>query len=378
MPVYYAIGDALVNDEELIEARATGKLKTFAADLKAKGQAAAVEFSTGKATGANLNLAAAPGVGGTTAFTPIGMGKPLAVEVRHLYTGLHPEPGVFRDRPKDMMLSSAVKAPTVTAPAPRAINLLREGVNHNSDISTVAATEPGTPLVYYVPALTEPAQVVTLEMIFDMFPQDLFTMAGRALTQAAGIPIFAPASGYLMAAGMIINIIGRIGEKLFDGRVALRVTDQLAFDRPGSEIPRADFRLLVMENFDPRILQTHAVRGGKLVNTSTGAPYAGDHPYAVVSLDGAEKKAYEAFRPTAVSAVLLERFYHVGGQGQPLDPLVDALKVYNDLQFYQRAKDAKGRRDAITDTNSDAYKKADADFQALRKNVLTQEFKDLS
>lgn len=377
MPVYYAVGDALVTQEELIEKRVTGDLGQFVDSLAKVDAHAEIEFSTGRATRNNLVLELpAAEEGGTAEFKPIGMGKPLTIEIRHLYTGHFPKKTLF-DKTKDMLFTSAMKGLAVSAAAPRAINQVREGVGKHSNISTVAATEQGTPLVHYTPALTEPGQIVTFEMIFDEFPKDLFDMTSAAFTQAAGIPIFASASAHILAAGMVVNLAGRIGESLFDGHVAFRATDLLAFDRPGEEIPQADFRLVVMDNFDRSILNKYSLRGGRLVD-SAGVEYRGDHPYMVISLDGRAVKAYENFSPTAASAALLERFFHIGeGKEQPLDPLIDALKLYNDLKFYERAKDAKARRDATADKNSKEYQKADAEYKALLANVLNKEFKDL-
>lgn len=377
MPVYYAVGDALVTGEELIEKRVTGDLNDFLDGVARADPHAEITFSTGRATPASLTVELAAAEEGEVAgFEPIGLGKPLTIEIRHLYTGRHPRKTFF-DKSKDMLFTSAMKGLADSAAAARAVNQVREGVTANTPIATVAATEQGTPLVYYTPALTEPGQIVTFEMIFDEFPKELFEMTGSAFKQAAGIPIFASASAYMLAAGMVVNLAGRIGENLFDGHVAFRATDLLAFDRPGAEIPQADFRLVVMDDFDRSILQKYSLKGGRLVDGS-GMEYRGDHPYVVISLDGRKVDAYENFSPTAASAALLDRFFHIGeGKEQPLDPLIDALKLYNDLKFYERAKEAKARRDAITDTSSAAYKKAEAEYQALLANVLTDEFKPL-
>ena len=65
----------------------------------------------------------------------------------------------------------------------------------------------------------------------------------------------------------------------------------------------------------------------------------------VISLDGRENVDYEAFTPTAASAILLDRFLGLNdGQEKPLGPLLDALKLYNDLKFREKADELEKER----------------------------------
>jgi hypothetical protein len=109
------------------------------------------------------------------------MNKPLTIMVRHIYTGNYPK-GHFLDKEKDMMLTSAMKGLVTYDAAPRAVYLLRKNVKAETNIRTVAATEKGTPLICYSPALTKPASVLTLELIFDQFPQEIFIALSTAMT----------------------------------------------------------------------------------------------------------------------------------------------------------------------------------------------------
>ena len=89
-------------------------------------------------------------------FEPIGIGRPLIVEVRRVYTGSHPAPGWFSES-KDMLVTSAMKSIATFNAAPRAVNFLKKGVERKTTLTQVAATSDGTPLVYYSFAMTRPA-----------------------------------------------------------------------------------------------------------------------------------------------------------------------------------------------------------------------------
>src|SRR4051812_33936040 len=86
---------------------------------------------------------------------PIGAGKPLSIIIRHVYTGRFPKGAVFGGSRRDLLLTSAVRDVLTTFnAAPRAINILKRRIPHRSDIKGVDATENGTPLVFYTPAVT--------------------------------------------------------------------------------------------------------------------------------------------------------------------------------------------------------------------------------
>ena len=93
MAIYNVLGSAIVDQDELYDnARELANLKDAVHEGAQDDGAAAVELSTGSATPKNLitsyNTAA---TGERVPFEPVGIGKPLTVEVRHVYTGRYPE-----------------------------------------------------------------------------------------------------------------------------------------------------------------------------------------------------------------------------------------------------------------------------------------------
>lgn len=366
MAIYYSLGNALVTREELFDKKED--LKKFSNKLSLK-KAASIKFSTGKISEADVPKKSFA----STGFVMVGMNKPLTVELRHLYTGEHPRKG-FLGKKKDMLVSSALKGFVSYDAAPKAINYLKQNIKPNSNLRS-AATEQGTPLMFYSPAVTQPSTLLSLEVIFDAFPQEMFNKVSSAFSTAASIPVFTSANFYLLAAGMITKLLGKAGESIYDGDVAFRFDDELSFERPGTEVPVADFRLLTLGNFDQNLLTSHSLGKNGVLVDKNNQPYAGPHPYATISLDGREVKEYEKFVPTAISAALLERFYNVKeGKEQSLDILMEALSLYNDVKYRSEA-DKLEKSMSKVDKNSQEYKKLKEKYDALIKNIGNEELK---
>jgi hypothetical protein len=374
MAMLYAVGDALVSHEELSERR--DSVRDFSVAI-ADGGVATLELSTGEATHANV-ITRGDGASGApepNPFTPVGLGKPLAIEIRYVYTGEYPHRVLF-DRTKDLLVTSAVKGLVSYDAAPRAVNFLRKDVGRNAEFATPEATEQGTPLVFYVPALTQSGTVATFEMVFDDFPRPVFDQISGAFTSAAAIPLFASKSALLLGAGSLIKLAGKAGEALFDAHPEFRASESVVFQRPGGLDSVADFRVITRSAAEAGDLAGYRVdTSGQLVHKTDNTPYNGDHPYMVISLDGREVKEYESFTPTAASAALLDRFFGIGeGRAQPADMLIDALKLYNDWKYRNRADVLQGELKKL-DPGSDAFTKKKAEYDALVKNILSDVMK---
>ncbi|MFN2201599.1 MAG: hypothetical protein ACK2UO_10345 [Caldilineaceae bacterium] len=359
MAIYRAYGNQLVDNQSAMEMGFSGQLQSF--ETTASTTETAFEFA-----------------GEPVPFEPIGLGRPLTVEIRHVYTGNFPRSVLgFND---GMLVSSAVKSIATFDAAPRAVNFLRAKSKSHTNMRNPAATEEGTPLVFYSPALTETSSLITFELTFDEFPKPLVDGIASAFKSAAGIPVFAPYSAYMVAAGTIVGLIGRLGEKLVDGRPAFTVTEPLGYLRPGDNAPQEGFHLLAQDNFDIAAsgCEFDATQG-QLVDKETRQPYDGPHPYVVISLDGRKNDQYADFLPTAASAALLGQFFHVGeNQEQSLDILINSLKLYNDLGFRKRAdRLADSVAQTLEDKGEDSeeYKKVKAQYDAFVANILNDELK---
>jgi ABC-type dipeptide/oligopeptide/nickel transport system permease subunit len=113
--IYYAHGDALISSEDLQDDPSlVEKLSSFYKDLDSGRQPAPLAFESGELTPANaltsFDVAAAGDPPDPIAFTPIGLGKPLTVMIREVYTGKFPKGGFLGGGGKDMPIELAAAA----------------------------------------------------------------------------------------------------------------------------------------------------------------------------------------------------------------------------------------------------------------------------
>lgn len=327
----------------------------------------------GMAAGARaLSSPSAAAAGG---FSGISTGKPLCIEIRHVYTGREPRSDWAGWGDKDLLVTSSLKSITDYAAAVRAVNQLRVNVPQRSHIKRPAATEPGTPLVYYSPAVTVSSMAVTIELFFDNFPDDVVTAAGEMMKSAAGIPIFATASVFLAGASIVAGIVARLGKALFDGTPVFRETEEIIFFSPGQDPSEAGLVLLMADQYLSGLDEGYTIgKDGILVDRASGNRYKGDAPYVVLAIDGTPRPDLESFQATKISAELLDRFASVKGAASAgMDALLAGSQAFNDLSFRRRADALRERLKG--DPTSEDYQAAKAQWDAFVKNIRNAELK---
>jgi len=365
MPAYYAVGKSIVKEKDYLEVLGSGAFTRLSAQVR-NNPSLTIDIG-GQAVSAREVLRPTDTDG--TPFEPIETGKPLTVEIRWVYTGNKPGKAG-----KDMIITSAFKSLATFNEAPRAVNLIRRRMRAQSDVKW-AATDKGTPLSFYTPAMIEPTMFATFELAFDSFPDEIIDKIGDAIAKTAGIPLFAAQSIYFIAAGSLLKLASKAGHLLFDGKDVYKFSKEIAFAHPGSVPVRAGWMMLTQETIEDDFLNDLQFgRGGQLLK-SDGKPYDGEFPYVVISLDGREVEAYKQFTPTAASAVLLDKFFGVqDGQIGAIDSVLDGLKLYSDYQFRLRAEKAqKELKDMKPDDPK--YDKKQKELEALKANILTDAMK---
>lgn len=360
MTVFRIWNDEVLTKDEFLD-RALSK--DGAARLDAAGKELRDKVLATKA----LESEGGPGV---TQFVPIGLGRPLTILIRDVYTGAHPRRSMLGGaRPKPMAVMTALKDYAAYAPASRAVNFLERNISQYKHIKAPAATSAGTNIVAYSPAVLSDQMHYSIEMAFDTFPEGLFATVASAFEEAAGIPLLLPAAQYLLGAGGLIKIAAEWADGLLDGRAAFTATDSLDFNVPGVAPPAADFRVLGTE--EHRGLKYDTEMG--LVN-SAGEAYRGDAPYFVVSLDGAERKELEKFAPTLAAAEQLKQFLAMkDGAEASVEAVLSGLKLWNDLNYRKEAEKLQGQIAAEKNEKrkADLAKRLDA----LNANILSEELK---
>lgn len=336
--------------------------------------------------GVNLPLAGLPSDGsergplppGAVGFESIGIGRPLTISIREVYTGQYPVWNLFGGK-KDMLVTSAIKSIATYEAKPLALNFLTKKVSSQTRMERPQASREGTPIVFYSPALTERSLTLDLTIVFDQFPADLFEGVANAFESAAKIPVFFTSGSYLIAAGAIARLAGQLGEWFLDGQPSFEASEAINIDWAGTVPAAPGFALITardLDRHDPTFRDRHRIVNGTLVNSASGARYAGDIPYIIISLDGREDPGLASFLPTAASAAMLSRFFGIkDGQSKPLDYLVDAIKVYSDFHFRQEA-DRIDRELAGLDATTDEGKKQQKELLAKRQTFVKNIGKD--
>lgn len=122
----FVIGAKLVSSEELEEKAALGEIDQFR-EAKQRGKRAELRLFSGAVSAEEL--ATAPG---KPAFAPIGIGKPLTIEILTVYTG--DAPGRFLGfllGDPSMLVTSGARSGQSGKAAPRAINQLVSAIQDN-------------------------------------------------------------------------------------------------------------------------------------------------------------------------------------------------------------------------------------------------------
>ncbi|MEO8403491.1 MAG: hypothetical protein ABI480_02810 [Chitinophagaceae bacterium] len=107
-----------------------------------------------------------------------------------------------------------------------------------------------------------------------------------------------------------------------------------------------------------------------------GQVYNGNAPYLIVNIDGAEKTSLESFSPTLASNSILKSFYGGSDKTEEVSKvLLDAVTLYNDLAYKNKADKQKTKLDNIKDKTGDDFKSAEALYNAYLANIQNNVFK---
>ena len=225
MAVGYFYGNTMVNLEEVAEKNAMGAFNKFNKSID-KGQNPTLKFRNGMVSIAEVNDNSGLDIPDRT---PIGIGKPLSIEILCVYTGDAPNK-LFGGK-KDLLIVSGVRATNTHDESPRAINQLIKKVEDNQYIQPSAFVQ-GSPIIYYTPAVDVSTILCSIEMVADTFSEDTFSSISNLFGKAAKIPLFFTSSLYLLAGSSIIKMAGDLGKALFESKAFMKDNIPFYFDSP--------------------------------------------------------------------------------------------------------------------------------------------------
>lgn len=319
-----------------------------------------------------------PGAPSATAYAPIGLGKPLSVEILTIYTGSFKSKGLFAGNKRDILCVSGVKAAETFNAAPRAINLLEQKIPDNTYLE-FSAFDAATPYVYYKKSVDTDTIDITIELAASSFDESLVDTITGLLKNAADLPIFMPAAGKLMAGSQFVNLVANGANDLFAPAPFLSETITLRFDTAGMPINIAQCMLLCRDQ-DENELNAYQVGvinqagNAQMRLIKDGNVYMGDAPYVLVNIDGTEKDSLETWTATLASSSVLSQFYgsddKVAGAGAIVQ---QAMSLYNDYTYRTKA-DALKPQIANATPGSDQYKALQNQYNAYVKNIVSDYF----
>lgn len=319
---------------------------------------------------------------GVPAFREIGIGKPLSIEILTVYTG--DAPGRFLGGltgAPDMLVTSGAKGAPDTGVAPRAINQLVQSIADYQYLAPSAFAN-GSPVVYYSPAVADSTILTSYELVVDSFDHKLFESVAALFATAGGLPVFAPASAYLLAGSVVMKMFAQLGKALLETDPFLRADLDIRFDTPMLELSRS--RHVVLYNAgQAREFEGYEARqvGGaasskqlRLVDKQDGREYDRAAPYIIASLDGRVRHDLENFTAKQASAEVLEGFYKAASGPKTVEVVESALGLYNDFTYREKATRLAAEIDKLA-PDSEARPQAEKLLDAYKANIKNDLFK---
>lgn len=355
MAILRVIGNQTFTEEEFVEKNYASHLALSPAQAKQHAGFAAP-----------LGLAAAP----VTTFTasddetplpPIGYGQPLTIDIRHVYTGATGD----KKGKSDIAVVSGVAEWGDSKASARGLNWVAHRSGRNDDLDGPDAFGSGVTVVAYQKAVLSKQVRASFELAAAGQDDQLLPKLGDAFRAAAGIPLFLPYSGVLLAAGKLIPLVGKLIGALSQ-KTPWATIEPINFGLPGTVPSKAEIRIVVK---NPSALAGFTLAGNRMVDAG-GNPYAGPEPYMVIAIFGGADTKLETFTPAVMSADLMKRFYGAqGGAGAVFDDVIEIMKVASDVKFRNAAQDLKARV-AAAPAGSDQAKLLQKELDATLANII--------
>lgn len=323
-----------------------------------------------------MKFADVNGEGEELSYEPIGIGKPLSIEILTMYTGDFKKKISIGKR--QLLLMSAIKSSVTYDSQAKAINMLvRSGKEHK--YLDFSAMEEGTRVVFYSPAVDTDSYELSFSFLADNFDKDLIDKIAKAFSIAATIPVFVTFSTLLLAGSQLLSIAAEGGNKFLQKDPMISESLRLQFGIGGltNSVSR---KILICENheefsgYEIKKVDEFGKISYRLFDKASNKSYSGDEPYMIINIDGRKRDSLESFTPKLATAAILEKF----GQNDTdssLGVLEDAMTLYNDYKFKVKASKAKAELDTLTPTDAN-YEKQNALYKAYKANILNDIFKE--
>ncbi|MBT2548935.1 hypothetical protein [Arthrobacter sp. ISL-65] len=259
----------------------------------------------------------------------------------------------------------------------------------------------GSDVIYYSPGMVSKSVQVEVRQSFDRFDEARWVAWTDAAGKVANLPIFAvpgpkqaAIKAVIFAAESAVKVILRSVDRWIDGEKDWVATANLYVAEPGAFTSRAGYLLFYGDDQDEQ--PTVPGPAGRIIGKEfriRNQQYKVDEhdrtlrykdqpdrrvlegePYVLALLNGAKEPELKQWAPTAVTALLAERFLNLDEDGSK--DFVGILEAYNDIVM---ARTIANFDDDLADDSLDATtrKELEARRSGALKNIQDSQIKDI-
>jgi hypothetical protein len=320
-------------------------------------------------TPANILPAGAPAV---IEFPAVEYGKPMTIDIRSVYTG-NVGSKDFLSGTGDVAVASGVKDWGAFKASARALNWVNSKKGKSTILPGPNAITDGTRIVAYQKAVATSQLIATFEIAAAAPEKGVLDKIGGAFSAAAGIPLFMPYAGALLAAGQILPLAGKLIGALSGNRAPWSQTEELTFAVPGYPLVEADFRIVAPATSG---LHTLKYKAGVGLIDSAGNLYKGEEPYMVIAIYGGEREELEGFTPAVMAADMAKRFYpSSSGIGAAIDDIMEIAQVASDWRYREQAVKLRAKLEELPAGDTEGRKNLQKKLDAIIANISQKAFK---
>ena len=376
MPVAAALGETLVGLDNNDVADSSGEeIRAFVAESEPDPDFAV--NVDGSVTIGPAELANARDVkSATIPYQGIGIRKPLTIVLEKIYLGEYPDAMPwFPISRGDVLVTSAHKGFEWFDAAPQAVHLLERDAERRASLKA-KATQQGSQLVYYSPAVTELSILFSVELSVDRdFNKEVGDALAKAVTAAGALPGLRHSGALPCCRGSCDSPCHQSRELARTAAGVLRRTRRTELQPSWRRARSAGRARLVRRQGRPGVRGIHArswVRTAgcrrRLLPGRTAV--RGDEPRR----DRAAGTG-RLGRDGRIQAAIIERFFTSGELAtKALEIVSESLVLYNDMTYQRKAADAL--RDIKAEKDPAKKMQKQEQVKAYLKNIKTKELRD--
>lgn len=324
----------------------------------------------------NNDKQAEPGLSGKKP-TPIGIGKPLSIEILSFYTGKFEKKRLSKKEDRQLLIVSAIKNIEDVHKPVKAINQIINNANPNTLLKPTVDSE-GSPLLFYTRSLDQFNLKINIKIAANKINNKLINHVSTLIEQSGTIPAFIGASPYLATANKAVKLGSKLVEffhesnATFDEDLDLSINSDFMKDSSSGvqvQIPAGkhdaftNYKLAYREH-------DFTTAHYELVHKDTDKPYSGEIPYIIVGITGKERPNLDNFMPLIASQAILNDFF--GGKNNPdesaINEITQAISLLNDMKYLKKAKDQAKKLSLLNPSDED-YQKGQDLLEAYVENI---------